>query len=383
MLESLLKRYGVICLWLLCHSATAQQLTYYKDSIRNRSFSIQKFNDNLYSSLKDSAVGWTYSIWKDGKQVFEKEGGFKVTPRDSKNGKGLPFTGATRIHIASLSKTFTALTVARLVELKKIGWDDEVRNYLPSWWKYHPAFEHLSVRTLLAMKSGLNGPLDLVSSSVDSLQVLMERGPDPAKVGVFNYQNTGYGLLRILIAYSDGYKEPSNDADRQSLAVATAVLYKRAVNRYLFIPSGVDSADCRIDEPYPAFHYPFPYNNEPGELTGNPDLSPFAGAFGWFMSADDAAKVLDAVFIRRKILSATTLQQFSALEFPVHLRKDQYGDYFGSGGDWGHPLKPQGWRGIHTYYYCFPDNIMVVVFQNSGQGSPAARMMRAYLRAFE
>jgi CubicO group peptidase (beta-lactamase class C family) len=367
----------------LAFLSRGQQLTLHKDSLRGRSFFIEKFNDHLYSSLKDSTVGWAYGIWKNGKLLYDKQGGYKITPRDTKSKKGIPFQTTTRMHIASLSKTLTALTLARLVELKKIGWDDEVRNYLPSWWKLHPSFEHLNVRALVTMKSGLNGPLDMVSSSADSLQVLMERGPDPGKVGVFNYQNTSYGLLRIVIAYADGFKEPAPDTPIALLAATTGLVYKDAVNKYLFIPAGVDSADCRITEAYPTLQYPFPYDNEPGELTGEPDLTAIAGGFGWYISTLDAGKVLNAVFVRKRILSATSLQELASFGYPVNVRKGKYGSYFGNGGDWGHPIKPSGWRGIHTFFYCYPDDLIVVVFVNSGEGSPARRIMRAYRRSFE
>jgi hypothetical protein len=223
----------------------------------------------------------------------------------------------------------------------------------------------------------------MVTSSIDSLRLLMERGPDSTKVGVFNYQNTGYGLLRLIIAYADGYGKLSPDVDIKSLSAGTAMFYKNAVKKYLLIPAGVDSAECMINEPYPAFQYPFPYNNEPGELTGDPDLTAFAGGFGWYMSAHEVGKVLNAVFVKKEILSSGTLQELSALEYPIRVRHGKYGTFFGNGGDWGHPIKPNGWRGIHTYFHCLPENIVVVVFMNSGESSPARRMMKAYVRSFE
>lgn len=69
------------------------------------------------------------------------------------------------------------------------------------------------------------------------------------------------------------------------------------------------------------------------------------------------------------------------LGFPFRIRKDQFCERLGSGGDWGHPVKPKGWRGIHAYYFWFPDQTIVTVFVNSGEGSPTARVQRAYADA--
>jgi CubicO group peptidase (beta-lactamase class C family) len=368
--------------------AEAQRLEYDKDSTKHLSFSLKKFNDNIFSSLKDSAVGWAYIILKNGKQVFSNNGGYKITPIDCKDGKGLPFEPETRIHVASLSKTITALAIAKLIELKKIAWESKAKNFLPSYWKFHSLFEQLTIRQLVEMKSGMDGPLDALSSSTDSLQLLIERGPNQSKIGVFNYQNTSYGLLRIIIAYATGYKELSSALNSNILSVATSNLYKNFVNEYLFKPSGINEADCRIRDYNPAFYYPFPYNNEHGELTGtggiipDGDLSEYAGGFGWYLSVMDAAKLMNSVLYKKTILRQQTIADLFGLGFPFKIRKGTYASYFGSGGDWGHPVKPKGWRGIHAYYYCFPDNIIVTIFMNSGEGSPTGRILRAYNNSF-
>ena len=178
-------------------------------------------------------------------------------------------------------------------------------------------------------------------------------------------------------------------ADSLVVGTVTANLYKTFVNQSLFKPAGIHAADCSITDLEPAFQYPFPYANEPGELTGWTgqsnlnDLSEYAGGFGWYLSTADAAKLINAAFVDKKLLSTNALATLFKLDYPFKIRKNAYGEHFGSGGDWGHPIKNDGWRGIHAYFYCFPEGIVVTVFVNSGDSSPNVRVIRAYEQAFK
>ncbi len=367
----------------------AQHLNYLNTSKDAKTLDLKKFSANLSNIYRDSSVGWAYTIWKKGKLRYDQSGGFKITPADRLNQEGLPFLSSTRIHVASLSKTLTAFAIAQLVDQKKLNWDDRVKAYLPSYWKFHPDFENLSILDLVAMRSGLDGPLDAQSSGAASLRRLMEKGPNPAKRGKFNYQNTSYGLLRIVIGYATGYRELQPAADSLVVGIVTANLYKTFVNQSLFKPAGILPAECRMTDLEPAFQYPFPYANEPGEptgWTGQPnlnDLSEYAGGFGWYLSAADAAKLINAAFVDKKLLSTKALTTLFTLDYPFKIRKNAFGEHFGSGGDWGHPTPNDGWRGIHAYYYCFPEDVVVTVFVNSGDSSPNVRVIRAYEQAFK
>ncbi|HEX2629696.1 MAG TPA: serine hydrolase domain-containing protein [Chitinophagaceae bacterium] len=364
-----------------------QSLSYNKDSLGGKKLSLELLKNNLELSLKDSSVGWAFSIWKGNKVVYQNAGGYKVLASDRKDAIGLPFTADTRMHIASLSKSITALAVAKLAEMKKLEWEDPIKKFLPSYWKLHPGFESTTIRQLVIMQSGLNGPLDAVTSGMDSLQRIMERGPDTSKVGKFNYQNTGYGLLRIIIAYAAGLKEYAGNILDDALPAVCAEQYVRFVNENIFAPAGILPAACRIMENEPALYYPFPSGDAKGQLTGSGtrsggDLSLYAGGFGWYLSLHDAGQLLTALFYSKKILSAAVLDQLISFKFPFNIRQGKLGTYFGTGGDWGNPLPGGRWAGIHTYFLCFPENIRVIVFMNSGEGSPGGKMMRAYRNSF-
>lgn len=364
----------------ICHSQI--KLTYSQKG-QALNFSAKLFDEKLMASLKDSTVGFAYAVWQNGIPISGKSGGYKITPIDTEDKKGVSFQMDTRIHIASFSKTITALAVAKLVEMYKIGWDDDVKKYLPVNWVLHPSFHQLKLKDVVSMKCGLNQPLDQVSSHIDSLQVYMRNGPDSTKVGKFHYQNTSYGLLRIIIAYASGMKRYSADFNSQALSLAISNQYKKFIQENIFVSAGIRGAECFNQDTEPAMQYPFPYQNEPGEPTGDADLSAFAGGFGWYLSAQDVVHLMNAVIVKKKIIEPQVMNELAKLEFPIRIRNGNYGSYFYSGGDWGHPTKTGGWRGIHAYYFCFPENIVVTVFMNSGDGPPTKRVMRAYEGSFK
>src|ERR1700754_2029091 len=119
-----------VILFLVCSNwfiIYAQDLTFNTDSLQGKKISLQLLHEKLLASMKDSAVGWAFAIWQNDKALFEESGGYKVAAADSKAGEAIPFTIDTRMHIASLSKSITAIAVAKLVEMKKLGWDDKIK----------------------------------------------------------------------------------------------------------------------------------------------------------------------------------------------------------------------------------------------------------------
>ena len=94
--------------------------------------------------------GLAVGIIKDDRVVFEKGFGY----RDIEN--RLPVTSETQFCIASITKSFTALAAAILVDEKKLDWDRPVAEYIPDFRLYedYPSL-HTTLRDLLAHRTGL------------------------------------------------------------------------------------------------------------------------------------------------------------------------------------------------------------------------------------
>ena len=365
------------------YAAQSQQLLS-TDSFRN--FSLLKFENLLENKLTHSSVGWGYEIRQKGKILKSTSGGYCVMSVDRSDGHSLPFDLSKRVHIASVSKTITALGIAKLVEMGKLSFNSRIKDFLPSSWKLHQLFDTTKIVDLLTMTSGLDGILDSKTSCYDSLKVYLEKGPDINKIGKFNYQNISYGLLRIIIAYAADKQSISALANPAVIALNTTNSYINFINHYLFTPAGIQNVLCRESENQPVLVYPFPYNNQNGALSGpgnnqDGDLSPVAGGLGWYMSVSDLSKFLSEVFIKRKIIRTEVIDQLIALKFPLKINSEMYGQYFGSGGDWMSFSASDVRGGIHAYYYFFPGQLQVVVFINSGPRGLRDTILTSFLEA--
>lgn len=344
----------------------------------------EKFASALNNSLSQASVGWGYEIRKNGKIFRTDSGGFKAAAIDNSKEVSIPFDLTSRMHVASVSKTITAIAVAKLVELGKLSYDDKIIKYLPSFWKVHKGFENTTIKDLVTMKSGLDGKLDAASSHIDLLRNYLENGPSDKFVGIFNYQNISYGLLRIITAYTLGLTESSADSAAGILSLKTANAYINFVNEYLFKPAGLSRIVCFEASTNPVLMYPFPYNNEHGYLSGggggvpNGNLTEYAGGFGWYLSVKELSIFLNSVFFKKIIIKPENLDRFMSLNFPLKINEEKFGKYFGSGGDWSTPAEAAVRGGIHTYYYFFPGNVQVVAFVNSGDKALRSLIFSAY-----
>lgn len=68
----------------------------------------------------------------------------------------LPLTINTRFSMASVTKSFTAMSVALLVDEGKLAWDEPVRKYMPEFILRDPyVTEHVTLRDMLSHRTGL------------------------------------------------------------------------------------------------------------------------------------------------------------------------------------------------------------------------------------
>jgi CubicO group peptidase (beta-lactamase class C family) len=108
--------------------------------------------DKLAESLREqwNVPGVAVGIVQDGKVIFAKGYGYRNLEQK------LPATTKTLFPIGSVSKSFTALSIAILNDQGKVQWDEHVRHYLPTFQLKNPyATDHMTLRDLLTHRSGL------------------------------------------------------------------------------------------------------------------------------------------------------------------------------------------------------------------------------------
>ena len=98
----------------------------------------------------DKVPGATLALIKDGNIVLEKGYGFRDLATHA------PVTTATLFNIGSISKSFTALGIAQLVDQQQVELDAPIVKYIPNFQLSDPQVtQAVTVRQLLSHTSGL------------------------------------------------------------------------------------------------------------------------------------------------------------------------------------------------------------------------------------
>jgi len=118
--------------------------------------------------------------------------------------RGLPVTPETLFPIASMTKSFAAMSFGLLVDDGKLEWDKPVRTYLPSWQMFDPILtETLTVRDMLSHRSGLPSHDWIWWGSDftrrDLLARLRHLEPNAPIRSRFQYNNVLYMLASLIV----------------------------------------------------------------------------------------------------------------------------------------------------------------------------------------
>jgi CubicO group peptidase (beta-lactamase class C family) len=125
---------------------------------------------------------------------------------------GVPVTAATRFHVASVSKQFTALAVLMEAEAGRVDLDADVHDYLPELADYGAT---VTVSDLVHHTGGLRDQWELMMLSGTPIDGLIRQSAIVAMAASqqglnfppgtdFRYSNTGYSLLAEIVARTSG-----------------------------------------------------------------------------------------------------------------------------------------------------------------------------------
>lgn len=155
------------------------------------------FNETLLRSRFNGAI----LVARSGRIVFEKYNGLKQLT------DGDPIDSTTAFHLASVSKTITAMAILKLWEEGKLNLDKEISTYLNTF-----PYKNITVRNLLNHRSGLPNYLHFVENlgwntdsmltnqSLLDLMVQYQKKLHPGRANAyFDYCNTNYALLALIV----------------------------------------------------------------------------------------------------------------------------------------------------------------------------------------
>ncbi len=162
-----------------------------------RSLSERFFQQTLLHSRFNGGI----LVARNGKIIFEAYNGLTEVL------KGDKINSSTSFHLASVSKTFTAMATLMLFDSKSLSIDQPVSAFLPGF-----PYPNITVRNLLNHRSGLPNYIYFTEdlgwdtkntlTNADMLQLMISNSA-LLKVGrpnaYFDYCNTNYALLALVI----------------------------------------------------------------------------------------------------------------------------------------------------------------------------------------
>ena len=144
-------------------------------------------------------------VAKKGRVLFEDyHGYYNLQKKDT-------LTRHSAFHLASVSKTFTAMAILKLAELGKLSVRDDVRKYFPSF-----PYDGITIKMLLSHRSSLPNYLYFMErlgwdqkqfcSNRDVLDYMIKyKLPLEGNPGThFSYCNTNYEILGLIIEKASG-----------------------------------------------------------------------------------------------------------------------------------------------------------------------------------
>ncbi|MEZ4904754.1 MAG: serine hydrolase domain-containing protein [Spirosomataceae bacterium] len=317
----------------------------------------------LEDSLKTKEVGYAFAIYEGTELLAQGSGGFQsraVDPEGQKN-----FTADTKLHIASMTKTLTAMAFLRVAQQYKLNTTDKIAPFLPTAWVRGAGVAQITFGDLLTHRSGITGLGSNCQNGAytenvySGLRRLVEKGVTTR--GSYCYQNANFGLFRVLIPRILGYQftgnETTDDAETQKRYLAflqQEIFTKAGINATIVHPPG-----------NPTYTYNFPIATT--QRGWNPgDFSQTFGAYGVYLTATEAGKIYATALssANNAVLPNTLSDSLLAKDLGVYKVAGQAGTAYYHDGWWYSGLSSSG-QGLRTIWMKLPNNITCVLFVNA------------------
>ena len=325
----------------------------------SQTFSLQNFSDNLQTALNGKTMGYGFVIYggANEKPDIVYTHGLKRTKKDGGN---LPFDYTSRMHIASMSKTLTAIASIQLLMENNLPVNTLIKDYLPANWERGRNIDKLTFKDLLTHMSGIraNGQEKCSGESYEQLECKIKQGVNPDSMYVYSYQNMNFALLRILIPKLEGFEhlEKNNDT-------STAFKYIRYVKRNVINRSDpVNEPICYPEKSENVYYYNWPYGKGHGQRFYN--YAQVCGAYGWYISVLDYGKIIHKLFYSDDILKSAWRDTMTSGSLGCYTYGGKHGGYFWHNGGWDW-TDNNGSGKMNSCWMYFPDGVIAVAIVNS------------------
>ncbi|CEK11480.1 serine hydrolase domain-containing protein [Legionella hackeliae] len=268
-----------------------------------------------------------------------------------------PMKATNNFRIASMSKTFLAATILKLIEQNKLTLNDKIAPLLAESidLKKLPNSKDVTIRELLQMRSGIPNYVkfdtyyDLVHDMIGEkwtpqscIKIVYNKKPSFIPDHAYEYSNTNYLLLQLIVEKITG----------QSFATA--------IRQQILNPLQLNNTFIEITESAPPHQltthgYQF-VDDEVVDVTNyNDGLG--LGDSGMVSTAGDINRFIRALLNEKVILRANSLKQMLRTKDDYGL--GIYGEEINGKWAWSHNGLSSGFQG---QYYYFPHEKLSIVY---------------------
>jgi hypothetical protein len=322
-------------------------------------FSMDRFEQNLRSVFDPNTVGWAYALSQGGQLARSDAHGQARTGADQ---PPLDQSPTKKMHVASVSKTLTALLVLRRLHEMGLTEDAEIGPWLPSGWARGVNVDTLSFADLMQHRSGF-GQNANGGNTYARLQAMVATDVPPSSP--HDYYNANFGLMRVLLARMLGFDPSVLPVDPAVLSSALFLAYADLVYDSVGVPFS-----CEPQAQNPTLQYRFPDSGNPGYAEPSQALA--CGGYGVQISATNLARTMAALRYTTDLLPADRFQamksRYLGLRNPqdIGYAEGVFGVYAAHGGDWDHS-GGAGEGGLDACVMMFPIHVEAALTINSSR----------------
>ncbi|AHM63152.1 beta-lactamase [Flammeovirgaceae bacterium 311] len=313
--------------------------------------------DSIFSELhQKKGFNGTVLITKYDRVVYKAAFGYVDFKRKD------TLSTQTAFQLASVSKQFTAMAIMMLKEQGKLGYDDSVQQYLPSF-----PYKGITIRQLLTHRSGLSNytyfsdklwpDRKQAMSNEDVLDLMEAHQPEVyyQPNTHFDYSNTGYCLLAAIVDKASGMP------------------FATFMQKHIFGPLQMTNT-FTFGDSITAKKAKVAIGHTGGKRKITPDyLDTVLGDKGMYSTVEDLYKWDQALYTQKLVKAETMEEAFTGTRPKKKKDKEDYG--FG----WRIRELERGdkvvyhaglWHGFNTYLFRNPkDHSAIIVLSNLPNGS--------------
>lgn len=314
--------------------------------------------DSLFGILEknDKAMG-SLSIYEDGKEVYSKSIGYENIENGAKA------TAKSEYRIGSISKTFTAAIIMKIVESKKLTLDTKLSKYYPSIINA----DKITIKHLLKHRSGI-----LSFTETEDYLEWMESPKSKAE------------LVKLITGYPSSF-EPNSKAEysNSNYVILSWIAEDILKKDYATILEEEITKPCKLTNTYYGGTIgsksneaqSYTYNGE-WDPTTETDMSVPIGAGSIVSTAGDLNKFLYCLN-NGKVVSETSLKEMMTLEdgYGAGLFSVPYNDKTA----YGHTGRIDGFMSNAFY---FPKEKISITYLSNGVAIPPNNILVGVLKIY-